>query len=106
MSTISPVVADAFRLLRDDLYGQLDDIESLALRFEEWSSQDIELARELIPSLVIVIRGLLLEHQVRPGGECRVCTSAWPCPVVTAIHGLLKDPEGQFGQVVRRASQP
>jgi hypothetical protein len=51
---------------------------------------------------VLVIRGLLLDHQVRPGGDCRTCTSAWPCPVVTLIHGLIKDPCRQFVALARK----
>lgn len=65
-------------------------------------SKDIDTARALIPDLVIVIRGLLADHQARPDGECRTCTIAWPCPVVTLIHGLIKDPDSQFVALLRR----
>ena len=58
MDTISPVVADAFSLLRMDLYGHLDEAEFLAEKGGEWSDQDRATARKLIPDLVIVIRGL------------------------------------------------
>ncbi|MGH4022263.1 MAG: hypothetical protein ACRDT0_24115 [Pseudonocardiaceae bacterium] len=103
MGTISPVVADAFRLLRTDLYSHLDEADSLADRCDEWSDQDVDTVRELIPDLVLVIRGLLIEHKVQASGDCRICTSAWPCPVVTRIHALVKDPENQFVELVRRA---
>lgn len=105
MSTISPLVAEAFALLQTDLYGRLDDVEQLARKCQEWTDDDIEAARKLIPDLVIVIRVLLVEHQIRPSAACRICASAWPCPVVTSIHGLLKDPQGQFVELVSRAHQ-
>lgn len=103
MSTISPLLHDAFELLQTDLYGQLDDREYLASQSKEWTDDDIDAARKMIPDLVIVIRVLLIEHQIRPGTDCRICRSVWPCPVVTAIHGLLKDPQGQFLALVTRA---
>ncbi|MGI9002947.1 MAG: hypothetical protein ACR2GH_15015 [Pseudonocardia sp.] len=37
MGTLSPVIADAFRLLRTDLYAHLDATESLATKNDEWS---------------------------------------------------------------------
>ena len=80
MDTISPVVADAFRLLHRDLYGHLDEAEFLALKCREWSQQDADTARTLIPDLVVVIRGILFEHEAQPSGDCRICPSAWPCP--------------------------
>jgi len=39
---------------------------------------------------------------VQPSGNCRICASPWPCPVVTAIHGLLKDPQHQFVALANR----
>lgn len=103
MDEISPLLHDAFGMLQTDLYGQLDDREFLACKTQEWTDDDIEAARKLIPDLVTVIRVLVIEHQVRPNAECRICGSAWPCPVVTAIHGLLKDPQGQYLALVTRA---
>ncbi|HEY6423389.1 MAG TPA: hypothetical protein VIY28_09135 [Pseudonocardiaceae bacterium] len=101
----SPVVAEAFRLLHSDLYGHLDEAEFLAGKCCGWSQQDSDAARELIPDLVMVIRGVLIEHEAEPGGECRTCLSAWPCPVVTTIYGLVKDPEREFVALVRRAHE-
>ena len=63
----------------------------------------IQIRRALIPDLVVVIRGLLVEHAVQPSGECRICSSAWPCPVVTTIHAFVKDPQHQFVALVLRA---
>jgi hypothetical protein len=102
MGTPTPAVADAFGLLQMDLYHHLDEAEFLALKFQEWTEEDADAARKLIPDLVIVIRGLLLDHQVRPSGNCRTCTSVWPCPVVALIHGLLKDPQRQYVALARR----
>lgn len=96
MGTLTPAVADAFGLLHMDLYRHLDAAEFLARTCREWTEEDVDTARKLIPDLVIVIRGLLFDHQVRPGGDCRICTSVWPCPVVTLIHGLIKDPKHTY----------
>lgn len=104
MDTISPAMADAFCLLRTELYSQLDEAESLATQYGEWSDQDVDTAREVIPDLVLVIRGLLVEHGTHASGDCRICTSAWPCPVVATIHALLKDPQHQFVSLVSRAN--
>ncbi|MPZ66684.1 MAG: hypothetical protein GEU83_14630 [Pseudonocardiaceae bacterium] len=104
MDTLSPVVADAFRLLQTDLYEYLDEAEFVASRCGEWSEEDVDTARELIPDLVVVIRGVLGEHGPQPAGDCRICTVPWPCPVVTTIHALLKDPEHHFTLLLRRAT--
>ncbi len=105
MDTLAPAVADAFNLLQMNLYRHLDEAEFVALKCQKWTEEDIDTARTLIPDLVIVIRGLLFDHQVRPGGECRICTSAWPCPVVTLAHGLIKDPHRQFVALVRKVHE-
>jgi hypothetical protein len=104
MHTISPVVADAFRLLHTDLYGHLDMAEFLATKQDSWHGADVEAARKLIPDLVVVIRGLLIEHEAQPNGQCRLCSSAWPCPVVTTIHALVKDADREFVAILRRAN--
>jgi hypothetical protein len=46
---------------------------------------------------------MLIEHQMTPSGDCRICSSAWPCPVVT-IHALVKDPDREFVALVNRAN--
>ncbi len=104
METISPAVADAFHLLRNDLYEHLDRADELATQCGEWSEEDVETARKLIPDLLVVIRGLLLEHQEQADGTCRTCTLVWPCPVVTTIHALVKDPERQFVSLLLRVN--
>lgn len=104
MDTIAPIINDAFDLLCTDLYVHLDEAEFLASKVDEWSRQDVDAARELIPDLLVVIRGLWAEHQVTPGGDCRTCRSVWPCPVVTTIHALVKDPNRAFVAILRRAN--
>jgi hypothetical protein len=106
MATLSPALADAFDLLHMNLYRHLDEAEFLARKCREWTGEDIDTARELIPDLVCIIRGLLFDHQVRPDGNCRICTSAWPCPVVALIHGLIKDPQRQFIALINQAHDP
>jgi hypothetical protein len=102
MGTLSPVTADAVRLLYRDLYRHLDEAEFLATTCQEWTEADVATARELIPDLVILIRELLIDHEMAPGGDCRTCASVWPCPVVALIHGLVKDQHRQFVALVRR----
>jgi hypothetical protein len=105
MDPLAPAVADAFDLLQEDLYQHLDGADSLASKYQNWKQDDIDIARELIPNLVLVLRGLLFDHQMRPSGDCRTCASAWPCPVVTLMHSLLKDPNSQFVALVRRVHE-
>ncbi len=103
MSTLSPVLADAYELLCLDICTYLDEAESLATQEAEWSADDTDTARELIRHLVLGIRGLMIEHELQTGGDCRICASTWPCPVLATIHGFVKDPKGQFVTLARRA---
>jgi hypothetical protein len=103
MSALSPASADAFGLLREDLYIHLEEADCLANQHAEWSDEDIQTARGLIGDLVLALRGLLIEHQLQTSGDCQICTSAWPCPVVTTIHAFVKDPQRQFVALLRRA---
>jgi hypothetical protein len=103
LSTPTPALAEAGHLLHDDLYVHLHEADYLAEQDDEWSADDKDTARKLIGDLVLVIRGLLVEHRAQSGGDCRICTSAWPCPVVTTIHAVVKDPQRQFVVLVRRA---
>ncbi|MGH3870945.1 MAG: hypothetical protein ACRDSR_05425 [Pseudonocardiaceae bacterium] len=102
MDTISPVVIDAFTLLHLDLYGHLDKAEYLASKDKRWCSVDVDAARELIPDLVDVIRGLLVDHEPQPDGSCQICTSGWPCSVATTIHSVVKDPDRAFVALLHR----
>ncbi len=103
MSTPAPLLTDAFTLLGYDLYVHLSGADSLATQNAEWSADDMARARDLISDLVIVIRGLLVEHRRQVSGDCQVCASAWPCPVVITIHAFVKDPHRQFVALVFRA---
>ena len=102
MSTLSPALADALALLSDNLYGHLDEAESVADPLTE-GFDDMETAHQLIRDLVEVIRSMLIEHQLADGGECQFCTSAWPCQVVETIHASVKDPKRQFVPLFLRA---
>ncbi len=104
MDTISPVHADAFRLLLTNLHEHLCEAEDLASKPDEWSGEDVDSVRRLIPDLLLAIRGLLIEHKATPLGNCRTCPSAWPCPVVTTIHALVKDPDREFAAILRRVN--
>ncbi|MGQ0778915.1 MAG: hypothetical protein ACT4NY_31645 [Pseudonocardiales bacterium] len=53
----------------------------------------------------MVIRGLLVEHKAHADAACRICRQAWPCPVMTTIHALLKDPQGQYIELINRTRQ-
>ncbi len=105
MSTLSPLLADALALLREDLFIHIEEADTLATQTAEWSTEDRERARKLIGDLVLMIRGLLIEHERRDAGDCRTCHVAWPCPVAITIHGFLKDPERQFVALVQRARE-
>lgn len=105
MDASSPLVTDALRLFHLDLHEHLCEAESLATGAGEWSWEDIDAARKLIPDLVTVIRGLLVEHEPGPGAGCRTCPSAWPCPVVTSINALVKDPDREFVALLRQANE-
>lgn len=103
MSEPSPVLADAFDLLREDLFIHLEEAESLADQDRGWSAEDALRAGTLIGDLVHVVRALLGEHGLDPDGDCQICASAWPCLVVETIHTFLKDPQRQFVALVTRA---
>ena len=106
MNTLSPVVSDAFRLLRQDLYLHLDNAEFLGARYEAWSEKDAETARELIQDLVTVIRGVVALHDTPAiGGHCRVCDGVWPCKAFETIHRLVKDPTKEFVKIVKQRDE-
>jgi hypothetical protein len=101
----TPLLADALGLLRNDLCVHLDEAAYLADEGREWSANDMDQARRLIRDLVLAIRGLLIEHRRQPRGDCKVCSVAWPCPVVTSVHAVVKDPEREFVALVRRSHE-
>jgi hypothetical protein len=78
-TTLSPVLTDAFSLLRENICAHLDEAESLTVQDLEWSAVNMDTARGLIGALVLTIRRLMIEHKLQSGGNCRICMSAWPC---------------------------
>ncbi len=103
MSTPASLLADAYNLLLDDLVAHLQEADELADEEGEWSAEDQQAARRLIGDLVLLIRALLIEHELpKNSSECKTCASAWPCPVITTLHAVLKDPEHQFVALVLR----
>jgi hypothetical protein len=104
MNALSPTMADAYRLLRTELYGHLDEAEFLALKHEEWEEEDITKARALISDLVTVIRGVVAQHKETVSGQCPVCETPAPCSAVETIHDLVVDPEHEFSKLIREAN--
>jgi hypothetical protein len=102
MNTLSPVVSDAFKLLRQDLYLHLDNAEFLAAGYDIWSETEIESARALIQDLVTVLRGVVALHDTPYGARCKVCDGTWPCQAFETIHKLLKDPDKQFVKILNQ----
>jgi hypothetical protein len=101
MPLISPAMAEAFRLLRTELYAHLDGAEFLAMKYEAWDHEDTESARKVIADLVAVLRSLLAEHEETTSARCRFCQHLWPCPSVQLLDQALRDPDREFVQLVR-----
>jgi hypothetical protein len=104
MDQTAPALADAYHLLRQDLYGYLDEAEFLATNVGEWSTDDIQSARDLLPDLIGIVRAMLLDHKETAIGVCPTCNSRWPCVTVCTIHRLVKDPTGEFVKIAKRAA--
>lgn len=103
MDVLSPALSDAFRLLRQDIAGYLDEAEFLATKLDAWTIEDTVVARNLVPDLTTIVRGILLDHRETVVGRCHACNSAWPCSTVRTIHGLVTDPNHEFVKIARRA---
>ncbi|SNR41305.1 hypothetical protein SAMN06265360_10597 [Haloechinothrix alba] len=80
--------ADAFHLLRQDLYGHLDETEYLAMKTAGWTETDADIARDVIPELVETIRQVFRVHTEAQPGTCD-CGEPWPCRTVSAVHARL-----------------
>lgn len=100
MDSRTPLLAEAFHLLQQDLYRHIEEAEYLA--DEQWSDEQSELVRLLLSDLVSVIRGVLVGHKAQ-GGDCQTCGIAWPCSVITTIHALVKDPDFHFVALMQKA---
>jgi len=104
MDSQSPAVADAFHLLRNDLYAHLDEAEFLALKYDSWTDADEKSARAVIPDLVTVIRVVLALHDTRTHEVCDNCNEEWPCQAFRQIHRLVKNPDAEYGKLLARQS--
>jgi hypothetical protein len=105
VEALQPAIADAFRLLRQDIYGYLDEAEFLATKLGDWTRDDARSARCLVPDLTSIVRGILLDHKETPTGACPTCNSPWPCSTVSTIHRLVKDPAREFVKIAQRAHE-
>ncbi len=103
MDALQPAVADAFRLLRQDISGYLDEAEFLATKVGGWSLEDALSARNLVPDLTTIVRGILLDHKETSAATCPTCNTRWPCSTVRTIHGLVTDPTHEFMKIAQRA---
>ena len=97
-------MAEAHRLLRNDLYMHLEEAEYLA-EYDTWSTKQQRSARAVIPNLVTVIRGLVVLHDDRTG-KCPRCGTAWPCEEFESIHRLVKTPQSEFVELMEARKQP
>jgi len=99
MTSISPVLVQAYARLRQDIYHYLDETEYLA-QFEIWDDKTALLIRKAVPDLTTVIRGVVVEHESTVTGRCKQCGTSWPCPVTESIYRLIKAPEPVFRQIL------
>ncbi|GAB3468574.1 hypothetical protein [Actinophytocola sediminis] len=104
MTAISPVLDQAYCLLRTDIYRQLDEIEYL-VQFDDWNDEQHELVRKVIPDLTTVIRGLIAEHESSTLGQCKKCGTTWPCMMTESIYALVKDPVRVFYRIVNHVNR-
>jgi hypothetical protein len=103
MDEMTPALAEAFRLLRQDIYGYLDEAEFLSTKLTEWTEEDAESARRLVPDLVTIVRGILADHKETAAATCPRCNTRWPCSTVNTIHALVKNPDHEFLKIIQRA---
>lgn len=93
--------ADTVGLVFYDLVEHLDEAEFLARKCTPWSAEDAASARTLIDGLVTTIRGLVVLHGDPSTPRCGLCDTEWPCATLATIHGLIKDPDGEFVKLMR-----
>lgn len=95
----SAVIAEAFSLVRQDLYLHLEEVEYLAE--EEWTDEQLTWVQDLLGELCSVLRQVLHVH--RPDDAvCSACGQQWPCSVVVLIHAEVKDPERHFVRLLQQ----
>ena len=105
MDRAAPVLAEAYHLLRQELYGYLDEAEFLATDLADWTPEQIRSARTLISDLTGLVRAILLDHKETATGICPTCNSRWPCVTVCTIHRLIKDPINEFVKIAQRSAE-
>jgi len=104
MDSQSPAVADAFHLLRHDLYAHLDEVEFLAMKYDPWLAADVTSARAVIPDLVTAIRVVLALHDTGTYDVCDNCREEWPCRAFQQIHRVVKDPDREYSRLLARGA--
>lgn len=96
--------ARAFRLLREEIYTQLDEVEFFAMADVPWRDDDEASARTLLCDLVAVVRSVVGLHTEDQYGGCGFCGTAWPCDSIDSIHRTMQDPEAAaLSRLHRRA---
>ena len=85
--------ARAFRLLREEIYTQLDEVEFFAMADSAWGDDEEASARTLLCDLVTVIRSVVGLHTEDRYGGCGFCGTAWPCASIDSVHSAMQDPE-------------
>src|ERR1700704_5620050 len=99
VSMMNQAHARAFRLLREEIYTQLDEVEFFAMAEVTWRADEEASARTLLCDLVTVIRSVVGLHSEDKYGGCGFCGTAWPCGSIDAIHTSMQDPEGEFARL-------
>jgi hypothetical protein len=105
MDRSAAVLGDAYQLLRQELYGYLDEAEALATERPEWTPEETVSARALVSDLTGLVRAILLDHKETATGICPTCNSRWPCVTVCTIHRLIKDPVNEFVKIAQRSAE-
>ena len=101
---VSPTLARAMYLLRQEIYGYLDEDERF-MDLNMWDDEDVALAQELVPALTFVLRNIVAKHKVAPNGTCTECGEFWPCPLINYVHTALHDPNQPHVAVQRKLNE-
>lgn len=85
----SVITGDALTLLAATYTHYLDEIDSLANQWADWSDDEVMTIRELVGDFVFLTRRLLRDHAYTEASVCGVCLTEWPCRAIALIHSLL-----------------
>jgi hypothetical protein len=91
--------AHAFRLLREEIYTRLDEVEFFAMNDVSWGEEDEASARTLLCDLVTVVRTVAGLHAENDYGRCKFCLKAWPCPSIDSIHRSMRNPDAELARL-------